>query len=201
MDSNLFANCESIITFEDVIKFLNDILKKIEIEKELPESCLYIRDNISKIGKLTSQSICIHEPYYPGPYGDEVHDNWTDVIVTFSFKEMLKEGKCCIFTVKQNILDKIGIIGSPKIFPPPKESYLVKLRYSINDPAFLEFMNQRVLYAINHYRSYDDYFGCCYRYKQCSDAKKCIHPNQLFSTACAYRHCLEQGKIFYGKNI
>lgn len=43
-------------------------------------------------------------------------------------------------------------------------------------------------------------FGCCSRYEACSDAKKCIHPDQLFARACSYRRNLEQGKIFYGKN-
>ena len=43
-------------------------------------------------------------------------------------------------------------------------------------------------------------FGCCHLYKQCSDAKKCIQPNGLFSLACYYRKNLEQGKIFYGIN-
>lgn len=43
-------------------------------------------------------------------------------------------------------------------------------------------------------------FGCCSRYEQCSDAKKCIHPNPVFALGCAYRANLESGKIFYGKN-
>ncbi len=43
-------------------------------------------------------------------------------------------------------------------------------------------------------------FGCCHRYEQCSDAKRCIHPEALVSLACSYRRNLEQGRIFYGKN-
>ena len=43
-------------------------------------------------------------------------------------------------------------------------------------------------------------FGCCSRYEQCSDEGKCIHPDFLFSRACAYRENLEAGNIFYGKN-
>ncbi len=43
-------------------------------------------------------------------------------------------------------------------------------------------------------------FGCCSRYEQCSDARKCIHPDFILSRACAYRKNLEAGKIFYGKN-
>ncbi len=43
-------------------------------------------------------------------------------------------------------------------------------------------------------------FGCCSRYMQCSDAKKCVHPDLFTSLACGYRRNLEDGRIFYGKN-
>ena len=43
-------------------------------------------------------------------------------------------------------------------------------------------------------------FGCCSRYVQCSDAKKCVNPNFMMSLACSYRRNLEAGRIFYGKN-
>lgn len=43
-------------------------------------------------------------------------------------------------------------------------------------------------------------FGCCSRFMECSDAKKCIHSDALFAAACIYRRNLEDGKIFYGKN-
>lgn len=43
-------------------------------------------------------------------------------------------------------------------------------------------------------------FSCCSRYKQCSDAKKCVSPFKDFYKYCRYRRNIEQGKIFYGKN-
>ena len=43
-------------------------------------------------------------------------------------------------------------------------------------------------------------FGCCSRFVECSDARKCVHENKLFSMACHYRHNLDNGRIFYGKN-
>ena len=43
-------------------------------------------------------------------------------------------------------------------------------------------------------------FGCCSRYEECSNAKKCIHPDPKFALACWYRYNLLDGKIFYGKN-
>lgn len=43
-------------------------------------------------------------------------------------------------------------------------------------------------------------FGCCARYVECSDEKKCTNPDKMMSFACAYKKNLEAGRIFYGKN-
>ena len=43
-------------------------------------------------------------------------------------------------------------------------------------------------------------FDCCSRCEQCSDAKRCIHPNPAMATSCGYRKILKAGRIFYGKN-
>lgn len=41
-------------------------------------------------------------------------------------------------------------------------------------------------------------FGCCSKYEQCSDARKCIHDYKLYAKGCQYRKNLENGLIFYG---
>lgn len=43
-------------------------------------------------------------------------------------------------------------------------------------------------------------FGCCSRYIQCSDEKKCVHPDQDHARGCAYKANLDEGRVFYGKN-
>ncbi len=43
-------------------------------------------------------------------------------------------------------------------------------------------------------------YGCCSRYIQCSDEKKCLNPDFFSSLACSYKRNLESGRIFYGKN-
>ncbi len=45
-----------------------------------------------------------------------------------------------------------------------------------------------------------DKFGCCDKYIECSNAKKCLHNNLFYAKACYYRKNLESGKIFYGDN-
>lgn len=43
-------------------------------------------------------------------------------------------------------------------------------------------------------------FGCCSRYRACSDARSCLIPEREYSKNCIYRKKLESGTIFYGKN-
>lgn len=45
-----------------------------------------------------------------------------------------------------------------------------------------------------------DKFGCCSRYEECSDEKRCTHPDIKFAAGCYYRTNLEEGRIFYGRN-
>ena len=61
-------------------------------------------------------------------------------------------------------------------------------------------LRQNVEYALDNYTSKASSFGCCSMFIECSDAKRCIHENKLYSKACAYRKNLEAGRIFYGKN-
>lgn len=44
-----------------------------------------------------------------------------------------------------------------------------------------------------------DTFGCCSRYRACSDAGRCVIADQSYSANCSYRKNLEAGRIFYGK--
>ncbi|MCD7919505.1 MAG: hypothetical protein LUG45_05430 [Clostridiales bacterium] len=42
--------------------------------------------------------------------------------------------------------------------------------------------------------------GCCSRFSECSDLRRCTNPNPEISSICMYRRKLEAGQIFYGKN-
>jgi hypothetical protein len=43
-------------------------------------------------------------------------------------------------------------------------------------------------------------FDCCSRFKECSDAKVCTHPDPSFSMLCGYRKIIKSGRFFYGVN-
>lgn len=61
-----------------------------------------------------------------------------------------------------------------------------------------EMFSELILNTINN--SISDFFGCCSRYIDCSNAKQCIHPDVIYSFSCLYKHNLDIGKIFYGIN-
>lgn len=42
-------------------------------------------------------------------------------------------------------------------------------------------------------------FGCCSRYRDCSDTGTCLIPKLDYSANCSYRRSLESGHVFYGK--
>jgi hypothetical protein len=46
----------------------------------------------------------------------------------------------------------------------------------------------------------DTSFGCCSRFIECSDARKCTNPKPLFALGCAYKDNLENDRIFYGQH-
>ena len=76
------------------------------------------------------------------------------------------------------------------------------IRVLFNSQGELKQMHQLFLeiYDEAYFMLSVEPFGCCYRYEECSDEKKCIHPDQLIARGCAYRAHLEDGRIFYGKN-
>lgn len=43
-------------------------------------------------------------------------------------------------------------------------------------------------------------FDICHRFEACSDALKCINPDQKHALECSYRKKLENGIVFFGKN-
>lgn len=43
-------------------------------------------------------------------------------------------------------------------------------------------------------------FDCCAKFEQCSNDKKCLHDDIIYSSSCVYRKHLENGRIFYGEN-
>lgn len=177
-------------TFEEKVI---SILKNIIVEEELPETGLRLRKNDRK--NDSSYSVLISEPPYP--IGSERLGGEQSIaklsIIKGAYEidilqDVLDEISCPDFaTVKQ--LKKNG--NSPQH---------VVVTFLHDSPELYSFINSVILYRLKHYRTAESTFSCCSKFMQCSDAKKCVHENKLYSTACTYRQNLENGRIFYGKN-
>ena len=178
---------------EQVINALNDLILK----KSLPSKSLSLMSNIGKKnGEITSYSICIYEP-------DLVEDKQSverNSIVTRIVEGKLKSNPN-ILTIEPknpNELKQIVIPDDATIYEPEKALPYIRIeKGSIN---LIPYLISSVEYALDNYVPKAASFACCARYKQCSDERKCIHKNQLYSKACEYRKNIENGKIFYGDN-
>lgn len=99
---------------------------------------------------------------------------------------MVKKNKLQLFNIPEDITVK-------NIASDTLNSYLIFTE--ITEPI-LNFIKELIFDYVNNFEP-SEKFGCCHRYKECSEAKKCLHPDQFYSKACWYRKNLESGKIFY----
>ena len=72
-------------------------------------------------------------------------------------------------------------------------------KFSALDENFRATVERIARDAIINYQP-AEMFGCCSRYLECSDNKKCTHPDKLYVKGCQYKLNLDAGRIFYGKN-
>lgn len=190
---------ESIASFEEFVKKLGHVLDQLVLEMELPEHSLLIRDNEGKT--VTTFSICVNEPPYPMLSADKGRE--------FSCTSLLNIQK-----PKQRGADYAMLKIAPwlhaRVAPPPatvaelKEPrdgnpyYLVRVPLELDSAC--RYVKDLIVERMRIYSTKESPFGCCSLFEACSDARKCLHENKLYSTACSYRHNLEHGRIFYGKN-
>lgn len=76
----------------------------------------------------------------------------------------------------------------------------VIISFPTDNSEFYNYVESIILYKLAHYRTKNSTFSCCSKFHQCSNEKKCVHENKLYSTACTYRKNLDNGRIFYGQN-
>lgn len=73
----------------------------------------------------------------------------------------------------------------------------VNLSDSVSSSALEALMSTVMTNTVN---SIPKVFDCCSRYMDCSNAKRCVHPNPDFALDCGYRRILNSGRVFYGEN-
>lgn len=73
---------------------------------------------------------------------------------------------------------------------------------SLSCPSDLKRFEQLILdiYDYRERETKGKLFDCCHRYLECSNQRRCIHPDQEMAACCTYRRKLLQGVIFFGEN-
>lgn len=187
------------ILSENLCQNIQELLDALIQECELPAHSLHLFSNLSQKGKNKgneiSKSICIYEPEYP--IVKEDIDNPGKNFVVMKVQERNKKIELLIRTVQ---FECISLPDTAEVKELKSDLDFKHIFFDIDDDSMLPYIKENILYCLKNYRSKEKSFGCCSRFIDCSDAKRCVHENKLYSTACIYRHNLEAGKIFYGKN-
>lgn len=175
---------------------IKDMLNEMIKEEELPEESLFLSTNYSKDGKtITSYSVCIYEPDFP------VNPNKKSIPSKNALVLNIKEnGFMLELIIGESRVDSVGIPNDAVIKNNKSDEKNKHILIPNNSPELVKYIKANTMHAYMNYTSKESAFGCCDCFIKCSDVKKCIHENKLFSRACMYRRNLEAGKIFYGKN-
>ena len=171
-----------------------ELLDKLIVELELPEKSLYLRTETGKNDTITSRSICIYEPEYPKLIKANEDKNRNAVVLRITEKHLKKEGNYLDVSVTDS--NQIGDIETP----PDAIEMANSIRLRPDSDYLIPYFEKSVHYALANYQSKAASFGCCSRFMECSNVKKCVHENKLYSKACMYREHLDNGEIFYGEN-
>lgn len=193
MEQLSLFNCVSKGFYEK----LQDMLEFIMTERELPAHSLHLFSNKStrgkNAGKEMSKSICIYEPEYP-LIKEDVSDPGKNIVIL-----NIQEKKGYELLIRNVQFESITLPDTA-IVKHYKDNKFKHVFFEKNDPAIFQYIEQNIVYRLKYYSSKAKTFGCCSQFVKCSDAKRCLHANKLYATACQYRHNLENGRIFYGKN-
>lgn len=184
------SNLEAGSLWYNVLSLLNAMINSLE----LPPKGLILKDNAGT--KTITRSICINEPPYPATPQDL--ENYQNIQ---SITKIEENEDSVIISIKESCLEHVSLPPNTqtKTSKSNKASF-VNISFSKDDANIYKVLEDVIRYRVKTYSSSANSFGCCSQFEKCSDAKKCVHENKLYSTACQYRRHLENGRIFYGKN-
>lgn len=187
---------DNFIRFSDdtFLQQLINSLSQICSDKELLPDNLRLLSNSNKNAK--SYSVCIYE--YAFPLGSDKNRSTSLLNIKFNLNGSIH------LEFREYIFKKISN-------PPPYIASRIRtekntgnriliLTFDSRTQELHDYICKIILYRLKYYRSSQSSFDCCNKFMECSDALKCVHDNKLYSTVCTYRHRLENGIIFYGKN-
>ena len=183
------------ILFEE--QYLDEIQKMLNAEieeRELPEKSLHIISD-------ATYSLCIYEPDYPMAGGISKDPKRNTTIINFKVSNVKNEDviDLKISYDQYDYICKVKEWAFESVKEPQALSGFVNARMKLGNEEFIPLLRECVDYSVRNYNSKATKFGCCSRFKECSAAGKCTHPNKLYSRACYYRILhLDNGEVLYG---
>ncbi len=181
---------------------ITDMLNNLAVEMNLPEGSLRFEENKNEKGIITSYFVYIWEPDYP-PENTIPECNMKIATITPSKAKSRPDDLDLQIAASQECALKAHLPLDAVILPSKSEKLdnaFSIIRINRHSPLLVEYIKQNAIYCVNNYISKANAFGCCSLFEKCSDSKRCLHSNLLYSRACVYRGNLEKGNIFYGKD-
>lgn len=170
-----------------------DILQEIIATEELPENSLYLSSNLTKKGEIKSQSICVNEPDYPPNSHNINRIAKNDSFLKYEFDKILT------LHIRDSYMKSLTIPETATIKKTKADGLFTRVIIKDWSECIYDLIQNIVKIGLDRYESGSS-FGCCSQFMRCSDEKKCVHENKLYSKGCQYRRNLDAGRIFYGKN-
>ena len=203
-DESETTSCAGDFNADDWEKDVREMLEALISEYELPKGSLFLSDNPGQKDPsvIISHSVCIWEPDYPVMPNKASEQNKIVLTVTKPLKTDKQVLEFSVRKTQENDLRQY-LPEDAEIMPETKtdkETRTVRIRIKDTSPHLTGYIRSHTEYCVQHYQSKEARFGCCSQMEACSDARKCLHTNKLYSKACMYRENLESGRIFYGKN-
>lgn len=191
--------------FLELLSEIQDYGRKTAVEFGFPDFFFSIEKNTPKSG--VNYPVFLNE--IPFPYDAK---NGRDKMVSNSITRIEETGE------KSKNHDRVYIYVNSSTFDkiPPPEGAIIKeienkksntgdvsgydVYLSLYDGTAADYLKQIIRYRMGNFTPSMPVFGCCDKYVECSDAKRCVHSNPFYYRSCQYRTNLLAGRIFYGKN-
>lgn len=202
------------IEYENAHRAMNDCKITYECYQRLKD---YIQFNNIEITSYKHKSVKSKDITADNNDFDETSPFYQKVFAfTGALKKLTRAGAMQIVANKggingDNVTKKTNflVLGNNDYCPLIKDGKSTKQKKAeglILKGQDLQIISENVFYDMLEDSDKDQFkdqsveFGCCSKYLECSDARKCVHENSDYAEGCAYNKNLKNGKIFYGKN-
>ncbi len=191
------------LTYESWQDLTQDIIDDYVKNAGFPNGCIFIRANYSRKfeGVITSYSIVVGKPDYPKGVNKNGKICSPLYNIEYESEKKTKAGAVVIKTTSASVASSLSH-NFPQVEIKTRDSdNYFRITINATDPLYSDITKCILENTLDRYfRSGTEAFGCCHLYKECSDAKKCLHENLLYARGCSYYYNLVKGRIFYGTN-